>query len=124
MQPEKGNFSANFSASAANAMDPLSASQRQFRDLIADAQADQHPALGDLRRILDRPDLHTIGDLAVLTDRLTSEMMLFNALVGGPLAQLDPQIGTVPPLAAPGTCPTASDAQAELLAEFLRDLEG
>jgi hypothetical protein len=124
MQPEKGNFSPNFSASAANALDPLSASQRQFRDLIADAGADQHPALDDLRRILDRPDLHTIGDLAVLTDRLTSEMMLFNALVGGPLAQIHPQIGTVPPLAAPGTFPTASDAQAELLAEFLRDLEG
>ena len=116
MQPEKGNFS----ASAANAIDPLNASHRQFCDLIADTQADQHPALEALRQILDRPDQHTIGDLAVLTDRLTSEMMLFNALVGGPLAQ----ISTLPIPTEPAAITAASDAQAELLAEFLRDLEG
>jgi hypothetical protein len=116
MQPENGNFS----PSAANAIDPLNASHRQFCDLIADAETDQHPALEALRQILDRPDQHTIGDLAVLTDRLTSEMMLFNALIGGPLAQ----ISTLQPVTEPAAVSMASDAQLELLAEFLRDLEG
>jgi hypothetical protein len=62
-------------------------SQEAFQALAAETQADLHPALENLRQILDRPHLHTIGDLAALTDRLTNEMMLFNALVGGPLAQ-------------------------------------
>ena len=116
MQPEKARLSTSF----AHASDTMNAGQRNFCELIAEAQAEQHPALEALRQIIDRPDLHAVGDLAALTDRLTSEMMLFNALVGGPLARISP----LPALTAPGAMPTASDEQTELLAEFLRDLEG
>jgi hypothetical protein len=120
MQPDK----VSFSSSVANTGENASASQRNFAELIAETQAEQHPALETLRQIIDRPDLHSVGDLAAMTERLTSEMMLFNALVGGPLAQFSPQIDPLPPVAAPGMFPPASDEQTALLAEFLRDLEG
>jgi hypothetical protein len=79
--------------------------------LAAETSAELHPTLEALRQILDRPDRHTIGDLAALTERMTGEMMLFNALVGGPLAQLSAA-------AAP-----AVDVNIDFLAEFLRELE-
>jgi hypothetical protein len=85
--------------------------QGTFDTLTAETQSALHPALETLRQILDRPDLHTIGDLAALTEQLTGEMMLFNALVGGPLAQLSAA-------SAP-----ADDVGIDFLAEFLRELE-
>jgi hypothetical protein len=86
-------------------------SLRTFQSLAVETQSALHPALDALRQILDRPDLHTIGDLAALTDRLTSEMMLFNALVGGPLAQI--RADDAP----------ATDVAIDFLAGFLRELD-
>jgi hypothetical protein len=86
------------------------AGAQAFADLTADVQAELHPSLEALRRILDRPQLHTIGDLAALTEQMTSEMMLFHALVGGPAAAL-----ALDDAAAP-------DVEIDFLAAFLRDL--
>jgi hypothetical protein len=82
-----------------------------FQSLVTDTQTALHPALESLRHMLDHPDRHTIGDLAALTERLTSEMMLFNALVGGPLAQI--RADDAP----------AIDVSIDFLAGFLRDLD-
>jgi hypothetical protein len=99
-----------FSTPATNPTPELD-SLRTFQSLSVETQSALHPALESLRQILDRPDLHTIGDLAALTDRLTSEMMLFNALVGGPLAQI--RADDAP----------ATDVAIDFLAGFLRDLD-
>jgi ATP phosphoribosyltransferase regulatory subunit HisZ len=76
------------------------------------------PTLQDtLQRMLDRPDAHAVGDLAALTERLTNEMMLFSALVGGTVTAA----AAVDRTANQAEC--ADAAQAALHAEFLRDLE-
>jgi hypothetical protein len=81
-----------------------------YQRLTEDAEAAVHPALDELRQIFAHPDRHTIGDLAALTERLTSEMMLFHALVGGPLAQV--RADDAP----------ATDVSIDFVANFLRDL--
>ncbi len=89
-----------------------------IRDLSSKAEpADLPPTLQDaLQQMLDQPDAHTIGDLAALTERLTNEMMLFSALVG----EAPAKIATSP---TPELAGCIHPAQAELHAEFLRDLE-
>jgi hypothetical protein len=106
-------------------MQPVEASFRgggasvTIRDDNAEAAA-LPPTLQDaLQQILDRPDAHTIGDLAALTDRLTREMMLFSPLIGGVATK--PTVTPGNQNAARADCGDA--VQAELHAEFLRDLE-
>jgi hypothetical protein len=124
MQPQKASLNTSF----AIASEPASASLRGFRELIAEVQTEQHPAIKALRQIIDQPGLHSVGDLAVSTERLAGELMLFSALVGGPLAHFGSH-GSIPIMSAPsmatsGVLPAASETQAALHAEFVRDLEG
>jgi hypothetical protein len=86
-----------------------------------DAPTELPPTLQEaLQQMLDHPATYTIGDLAALTDRLTSELMLFSALVG---------VGATVTRAVsndhgPAACDPQSTAQAELHAAFVAELEG
>jgi hypothetical protein len=102
----------NFSGSVA------SMSVRDHHDDAA--QAELPPTLQEaLQQILDQPDAHSIGDLAALTERLTSEMMLFSPLVGGAATMITPP----PTENNPGSADGADPAQAALHAEFIREFE-
>jgi hypothetical protein len=91
------------------------------RDLNPAAEpAELPPTLQEaLQQMLDQPAAHTIGDLAALTDRLTSEMMLFSALVGGSAAK----VAAAPVDQCPANTDSADAAQTELHNEFVRELE-
>jgi hypothetical protein len=79
------------------------------------------PTLQDmLKHLMECPQAHTIGDLADLTDRLTNEMMLFSALMGGAVTKAARAAGD-----ENATSTTCADAgQTELHAEFIRELDG
>jgi hypothetical protein len=106
MQPIEANFCGGVASSG-------------DREVGIDAAPALPPTLQDaLQQILERPDAHTIADLAALTDRLTREMMLFGPLVGGVAMK---SVATHGDQAADADCVDAR--QAALHAEFLRDLE-
>jgi hypothetical protein len=108
MQPIEANFSGGVGSVSAPEI-AINAEPAALPPTLRDA----------LQQILDRPDAHTIGDLAVLTDRLTRELMLFGPLVGGAATKTAAVTGL-----KNAACPDSVDAvQAELHAEFLRDLD-
>jgi hypothetical protein len=104
MQPIEANFSGGVANSG-------------LKERAPDAEATELPPTLQqaLQQMLDQPGAHTVGDLAALTDRLTSEMMLFSALVGVPAKIASEQ--------APEHSAHADPAQVDLHAEFIRDLE-
>ena len=98
----------------------LSSEQCTGNQHVEAADTELLPTIATLQQIVDRPDMHTVGDLAALTDQLTSELMLFSALVG-----LTATPNSIGPETKLGEAPAGADArQNDLHAEFLRDLEG
>jgi hypothetical protein len=115
----------NLSVGSPGSVSPENFTPARHNPAKRTAEAEMPATVEALQQILDRPDLHSIGDFAALTDRLISEMMLFNALIGGSAAQFshDAPAAALAAAMISGDA-AANDAQMELLAEFLRDLEG
>lgn len=123
MQP----IAANISVGIPSTVDPdraLNPEQRAHKLCINAADTAMLPTTATLQEIVDRPDLHTIGDLAALTDRLTNEMMLFSALVGHAMAGHRLSHYQIGPDAALVDALSCADAhQNDLHGEFVRELE-
>jgi hypothetical protein len=111
MQPVETNLSVGASSTASAEHHPVTGPY--FNDLAPDADQELPPVAEALRQLLSRPQAYKIGDLAALTDRLTSDLMLFSALFG--------HGHTSDPVDAGIT--SADETQSELHAAFIQELE-